>query len=164
MLLFWAVPACSSRSLRTDECAPSDAAISLSPKEQVSEKTPSRQLVNRGRIASKKHKKEGQDATDRPSFSKLVLLTSHCGLLLTTTSWAQAAPKLLVISAGTKEANKQMSLASPVVLDQQFAVGRSFGAGGTPSAVLVDTNGKVASEVAVGAPAVLELAGSKSAV
>jgi len=32
------------------------------------------------------------------------------------------------------------------------------GAGGTPSAVLVDVEGKIASEVAVGAPAVLELA------
>jgi hypothetical protein len=45
-------------------------------------------------------------------------------------------------------------------LDQQFAVGRAFGASGTPSAVLVDTEGKVASEVAVGAPGVLELAGA----
>ena len=70
------------------------------------------------------------------------------------------APKLLVISAGTEEANKEMGLSSPVVLDQQFAVGRSFGASGTPSAVRVDKEGKIASEVAVGAPAVLELAGA----
>jgi hypothetical protein len=53
-----------------------------------------------------------------------------------------------------------MGLASTVVLDQQFAVGRAFGASGTPSAVLIDAEGKVASEVAVGAPAVLELAGA----
>jgi hypothetical protein len=52
-----------------------------------------------------------------------------------------------------------MGLRSTVVLDQQFSVGRAFGAGGTPSAVLVDAEGRVASEVAVGAPAVLELAG-----
>jgi hypothetical protein len=51
-----------------------------------------------------------------------------------------------------------MNLNSPAVLDQQFSVGRSFGTGGTPSALLVDAKGKVASEVAVGAPAVLELA------
>jgi hypothetical protein len=68
---------------------------------------------------------------------------------------------MLFVSAGTKEANKEMSLSSPVVLDQQFAVGRSFGASGTPSAVLVDEDGKIASEVAVGAPAVLELARAK---
>jgi peroxiredoxin len=70
------------------------------------------------------------------------------------------APKLLVVSAGSEEANKEMGLASPVLLDQQFATGRAFGSSGTPSAVLVDAVGKVASEVAVGAPAVLELAGA----
>jgi len=43
-------------------------------------------------------------------------------------------------------------------LDQQFSVGRAFGASGTPSGVLVDAKGKIASGVAVGAPAVLELA------
>jgi len=70
------------------------------------------------------------------------------------------APKLLVVSAGSEEANKDMGLASPVLLDQNFATGRAFGASGTPSAVLVDSEGKVASEVAVGAPAVMELAGA----
>ncbi len=76
----------------------------------------------------------------------------------------QGAPKLLVVSAGTEEANKKMGLISPVVLDQQFSVGRAFGARGTPSAVLVDEEGRVASEVAVGAQAVLELlAGARQA-
>jgi thiol-disulfide isomerase/thioredoxin len=73
----------------------------------------------------------------------------------------QGAPELLVISAGTSEANKEMDPNSTVVLDQEFAAGRSFGPSGTPSAVLVDKNGKIASEVAIGAPAVLELAGAK---
>ena len=70
----------------------------------------------------------------------------------------EGTPKLLVVSAGPEEANREMGLASAVVLDQQFAVGRAFGASGTPSGVLVDAKGKVASEVAVGAQAVLELA------
>jgi thiol-disulfide isomerase/thioredoxin len=69
----------------------------------------------------------------------------------------EGAPKLLVVSAGGEEANKAMDLMSPVVLDQSFSVGREFGAGGTPSAVLLDAEGKVASVVAKGAPAVLEL-------
>ena len=68
------------------------------------------------------------------------------------------APSLLVVSAGTEEANREMGLSSTVVLDQQFAAGRAFGASGTPSAVLVDAEGNVASEIAVGAPGVLELA------
>ena len=55
-----------------------------------------------------------------------------------------------------------MGLSSPVVLDQHFAAGRAFGAGGTPYAVLLDEEGKIASEVAVGAQAVLELAGARA--
>jgi peroxiredoxin/uncharacterized membrane protein YphA (DoxX/SURF4 family) len=70
------------------------------------------------------------------------------------------APKLLVVSAGTEEANRKQGLSSTVVLDQNFATGGAFGASGTPSAVLVDAQGKVASDIAVGAPAVMELAGA----
>jgi thiol-disulfide isomerase/thioredoxin/uncharacterized membrane protein YphA (DoxX/SURF4 family) len=75
----------------------------------------------------------------------------------------EGAPKLLFVSAGTEEANSDMKLFSKVVLDQQFAAGRAFGASGTPSAVLVDAEGRIASEVAVGAPAVLDLAGASRA-
>ena len=79
------------------------------------------------------------------------------------TNAPEDAPKLLVVSAGSKEANKEMGLTSPVILDQQFTAGRAFGVSGTPSAVLVDAEGRIASEVAVGAPAVLGLAGASRA-
>jgi peroxiredoxin len=75
-------------------------------------------------------------------------------------SLPEGAPKLLVVSSGTEEANREQGLSSTVVLDQNFAVGRAFGASGTPSAVLVDAEGKVASDIALGAPAVMELAGA----
>jgi peroxiredoxin len=71
------------------------------------------------------------------------------------------APKLLVVSTGTAEQNRAMGLRSPVLLDPTFSAGHAFGANGTPSAVLVDTDGKIASELAVGAPAVLALAGAQ---
>ncbi len=51
-----------------------------------------------------------------------------------------------------------MGLHSPVVLDQEFATGRAFGARGTPSAVLIDGEGRIASPLAVGAPNVIALA------
>ena len=70
------------------------------------------------------------------------------------------APQLLIISTGTVEANQAMGLHSPVVLDQDFTVGYLFGAMGTPAAVLVDAEGKIASELAVGGPATLKLAGA----
>lgn len=73
------------------------------------------------------------------------------------------APGLLVVSAGTMEANRAMGLRSTVVLDQNFELGRALGASGTPSAILIDAGGKIASGVAVGAPAVLELAGASRA-
>jgi thiol-disulfide isomerase/thioredoxin len=71
----------------------------------------------------------------------------------------QDAPKLLVVSTGSAEENRAMGLRSPVLLDQGFSAGMAFGANGTPSAILVDGKGKIASELAVGAPAVLALAG-----
>jgi peroxiredoxin/uncharacterized membrane protein YphA (DoxX/SURF4 family) len=68
------------------------------------------------------------------------------------------APRLLVVSSGAQEAIRDQGFASTVVLDeQQFAVMRAFGASGTPSAVLVDEEGKVASELAVGTTEVLDL-------
>lgn len=68
------------------------------------------------------------------------------------------APQLLVVSTGTAEANRAMGLRSTVVINQGFTGGRAFGARGTPSAVLVDADGMIASDVAVGAPAVFALA------
>jgi len=67
------------------------------------------------------------------------------------------APKLLMVSTGTQEANRGMGLSSPVLLDEHLTVGRAFGAPGSPSAVIVDEHGKIASELAVGAPAVLSV-------
>ncbi|HEY8745519.1 MAG TPA: MauE/DoxX family redox-associated membrane protein [Chloroflexota bacterium] len=69
------------------------------------------------------------------------------------------APALLVVSTGTVEANAAHGLASPVLLQNGFAAGSVFGANGTPSAVLVDRAGNVASAVAVGGPAVMRLLG-----
>jgi peroxiredoxin/uncharacterized membrane protein YphA (DoxX/SURF4 family) len=69
------------------------------------------------------------------------------------------APKLLVVSTDSVEPNQEMGLRSPVLLDQQgMRVGSLFGATGTPMGVLVDAEGKIASELAAGAPAVLALA------
>ncbi|MGH3994150.1 MAG: redoxin domain-containing protein, partial [Pseudonocardiaceae bacterium] len=67
------------------------------------------------------------------------------------------APKLLVVSTGDADRNRETGLKSPVILDSGFNVGRSFGASGTPSAVLVGADGKIASGLAVGGPTVISL-------
>ena len=69
----------------------------------------------------------------------------------------EGAPALLVVSTGEVQANAAQGLASPVLLQNGFAAGSVFGANGTPSAVLVDRAGNVASAVAVGGPAVMAL-------
>jgi peroxiredoxin/uncharacterized membrane protein YphA (DoxX/SURF4 family) len=74
------------------------------------------------------------------------------------------APRLLVVSKGSIEANRAAGLQSPVVLDTEFAVGQRFGASGTPSAVLVDERGLIASEVVSGESSVLALVGLRKAV
>jgi peroxiredoxin len=70
------------------------------------------------------------------------------------------ATQLLVISTGTLEQSRAMNLRSTVLLDQTFALARSFGASGTPSAVVIDAEGKIASKLAVGAESILKLANS----
>jgi peroxiredoxin len=68
-----------------------------------------------------------------------------------------SSPGLVLISSSSREMNSQMGLKSTVLLDEQFAVGTLYGAGGTPSAVLIDADGKIASSLMVGGLGVMEL-------
>ena len=70
------------------------------------------------------------------------------------------APDLLVISTGSVEANRAQGFRSRVLLDQHFAAATLFGAGGTPGAVMIDEEGRLASDVGMGSPAVFEMLGS----
>ena len=70
----------------------------------------------------------------------------------------QDAPDLLIISSGSVEASRAQGFRSRVLLDPNSRAGSVLGSAGTPSAVMVDENGKIASEVSVGAVEVLALA------
>jgi thiol-disulfide isomerase/thioredoxin len=72
----------------------------------------------------------------------------------------EGAPRLLVVSDGTVEDNKAMGFGSTVVLDHDYVVSDDFGVNGTPTAVLVDAEGRIASELALGTSEVLALARS----
>jgi methylamine dehydrogenase accessory protein MauD len=80
-------------------------------------------------------------------------------------AWEQqrraGAPSLVLVSTGSLESNEQLGLQSSILLDPHARVMRAFGAAGTPTAILVDSIGNVASELAVGAPAILTLAGMR---
>ena len=66
--------------------------------------------------------------------------------------------RLLVVSSGDAEALRADGFRSTVVLDPEYAASAAFHAAGTPMAVLVDRDGRVASALVVGADAVFALA------
>jgi peroxiredoxin/uncharacterized membrane protein YphA (DoxX/SURF4 family) len=70
----------------------------------------------------------------------------------------KGAPQLLVVSTGAPDANRAQGFRAPMVLDRNFHIGKLCGATGTPAAVLLDEECRVASEVGVGAQEVLALA------
>jgi peroxiredoxin len=70
---------------------------------------------------------------------------------------ADSRPALLVVSSGKVDTNRAMGLQSTVILDQGFRTGRAFGVSGTPSAILIDEDGMIASAKAVGAQAIRAL-------
>lgn len=64
---------------------------------------------------------------------------------------------LVVISGGTNPSVFAIGLRSTVLLDPEFKLGPIFGANGTPMAVLIDPEGRVASGPVAGGEACLEL-------
>jgi hypothetical protein len=64
---------------------------------------------------------------------------------------------LLIISDGSRDANRALGLRSRIVIDAAFTTGHDYGVTGTPAAIALDEEGRVASALAVGADAVLDL-------
>lgn len=67
------------------------------------------------------------------------------------------APALVVISAGTAEEVRAEGFKSKVLLDPEWSASTALGADGTPMAVLVGQDARIASSLVTGAAAVLEL-------
>lgn len=73
----------------------------------------------------------------------------------------QDEPNLLLLSSGDKDKNKELDLNGIIVLDDERKVSKELGMDGTPSAVLVNKDGKIVSEVAIGANQIWELIGKR---
>ena len=105
-------------------------------------------------------------ATLRGRRRLLVFWSPSCGfcqkMLPDLKTWErnapQDAPELLIISKGTPEANREQGFRSRVLLDQSFGAAQMFAAGGTPAAVMLDEEGRLASHVGAGGPEVLAMA------
>ena len=100
----------------------------------------------------------------------LLFWNPHCGfcqrMLDDLRAWdtdpPEGAPALMVVTSGSRDDNLTLGLRSHIVFDSDATAARLFGTGGTPSAVLVDSMGRLASQVAIGAEAVLALVGYRS--
>jgi len=75
-------------------------------------------------------------------------------------------PLVVIISKGAAEANRQLfdehKVSCPVLLQKEMEVATAYRAIGTPSGYLISPEGKIASELALGADALLALAAGKS--
>ncbi|MCA9833610.1 MAG: redoxin domain-containing protein [Thermomicrobiales bacterium] len=69
-------------------------------------------------------------------------------------------PNILVISRGPIGLNSALGFVSPVVIDEGKVLGKTFGATGTPAALVLDVDGRVATPVARGLDQVRMLLGS----
>ncbi len=81
----------------------------------------------------------------------------HEDLLAWEASPPEGAPVLIVVSAGDTVGVKAEGFASTVLLDPEWTVSGALGADGTPMAVLVSADGRIASPLVSGGPSVLEL-------
>lgn len=114
----------------------------------------------------------GKEFTAKDVVGKPTLITywsQGCGwcqrMLEDLRDWdktkGQDAPNLLLVSSGDAEKHKDIGLKSTILLDNEGVVPKSLGMNGTPSAVLINENGKIISEVAVGADNIWSLVGKK---
>jgi thiol-disulfide isomerase/thioredoxin len=67
-------------------------------------------------------------------------------------------PRLVVVTSGTADDVREEGFSSLVLLDADYMAGDAFEANGTPMAVRLDADGRVASPLVAGAHAVLALA------
>ncbi|HEX8368514.1 MAG TPA: MauE/DoxX family redox-associated membrane protein [Pyrinomonadaceae bacterium] len=70
-------------------------------------------------------------------------------------------PNLLLLSRGEVGKNLELGFQSTIVLDDEREVVQKLGMEGTPSAVLVDENGKIVSQIAVGEKRIWALIGKR---
>jgi thiol-disulfide isomerase/thioredoxin len=113
---------------------------------------------------------EGKTIDSRELRGKPTLVTfwsptcPHCHAMIEQIKeWEKARglddPNLLVFSDGDPEAHREAGITSPILIDKAHGISSKFGMFGTPSAVLIDENGKIVSETAVGASNIWSLIG-----
>jgi thiol-disulfide isomerase/thioredoxin/uncharacterized membrane protein YphA (DoxX/SURF4 family) len=115
---------------------------------------------------------KGRDISDNDLKGKKTLVAfwstgcPHCANMIEDLrNWdgarGQDEPNLIVFSDGSREELQAYRLESPVILDEGHQTAAGFGMYGTPSAVLVNEDGVIVSETAIGAPDIWALVGRR---
>ena len=94
------------------------------------------------------------------------LTCPHCKAMMNDlNAWNEARsetdPELLVFSDGDPDDHKELKLRAPILLDKGYKTAEHLGMFGTPSAVILDENGRIATETGVGAANIWALLGRK---
>lgn len=92
------------------------------------------------------------------------LTCPHCSTMMEDLrKWDKTRGKdsldLVVFSEGDSKAHEEFGLNAPIILEDGYKTAANFGMFGTPSAVLVNEEGKIVSETAVGAANIWSLVG-----
>jgi len=114
----------------------------------------------------------GRSMTSESLRGKKTLITfwsTTCGycaeMLDDLREWDKARgidePNLLLLSEGDAEPHRKLNLESPIILDKDRKISDELGMNGTPSAVLINENGKIVSETAIGADNIWTLIGRR---
>ncbi len=69
-------------------------------------------------------------------------------------------PQMVVVATGDPEPTRKYGLRSQILLDESAGVSKIFNSNGTPTGVLLDKEGRLVSETAIGSVALFELADS----
>jgi thiol-disulfide isomerase/thioredoxin len=91
----------------------------------------------------------------------------HCiNMMEDIREWEQhrstSDPKLIVFSDGDIEELRKIELNSPIIIDKGYKMAAKIGMWGTPSAVLIDKDGRIISETAIGAQNIWALIGRRA--
>ena len=71
-------------------------------------------------------------------------------------------PNLVVFSEGPKDEHLDLGLKSPILLESGYKIAGELGMSGTPSAIVVNEKGEIATETAVGAAKIWALIGKRN--
>jgi peroxiredoxin/uncharacterized membrane protein YphA (DoxX/SURF4 family) len=108
-----------------------------------------------------------EDIRGRKTLAVFWSLTCpHCSAMMSDLkAWNDARgetdPQLLVFSEGSEDDHKAFELTAPIVLDPGYKTSQKLGMFGTPSAVVLDEHGRIATETGVGAANIWALIGRK---